>query len=647
MIQLGHYENKLRATRDAAIVTDDDDLKPYLNRPWFRAFLTQQLGAPLVDGGASLTGVARIPDPALAKHALMVGSTGSGKTRALIHLIAEQVAAGASAVILDPKGDLVDALAAKAIHAGIPPERVTVLDPRCEGGVPGWNPLNSEVPLPQAVGDLVALLEQSTSSWGPRMEDILTNSLLLVGAHGLSILELTRFLQREDYRRALVRLPLPARLRGADRVACEEALSYFHNEFGYWSRSEQVGAVAPVLNKVREIMRSGFLRSMLCARRNTIQLSRLWQEPHLLLVRLDQTALGEHGTRLAAGLLTHLLYRTALRTSGSVPVVLALDELPVLQRFMGRVLEEIVTVARSRGLRALLAAQHIDQLSESLRAALLANAAVQAFFRLGYDDAKLVAASLAAGAPSGLAHVAVRIDKRDRETRSPECAEWHHPVLDGLGKAVRIAEKEWLDPWMAVQMPRGCGFPFSCNPWRSKPGLERLYKTVARSAHENLYVRAADTGELVELRNYVKGLGNEYYFDGPTLRLSVEFPRPRFSRVTRSAEAEARQSWTRCLQDLPVRHAVLRVDGGSPGVVQVGDVELPRVSPRDLHSYFSASARRNGQSEDEVASVLRWRDRQVEQLAAGRPADQPRSNPKQSQQPRGGDLVEVNDGSLA
>ena len=266
--------------------------------------------------------------------------------------------------------------------------------------------------------DVVSVLEKSSTSWGPRLGDLLTNALIIVASHHLSLFELARLLQHDDYRAGLLRLPLPqdkTEQERADNVAYEEARDYFLSEFAAWSKSERAAAVAPVLNKFRELLRTPFLRSLLCARRTTLSLSRLWQKPGLVLVHLDAAALGDEGVRLLGGLLAHQLLRTAMRANGPVPVVLALDEMGVSEQFVGSAAASILAIARSHGLRLLVACQHLAQLSEGLRAALLANAAVQVFFRLGATDARLVASSLSAGTGERVSRIAVDMAKRDRE----------------------------------------------------------------------------------------------------------------------------------------------------------------------------------------------------------------------------------------
>lgn len=614
MITLGEY----RATRGSEegklrVLCEAPELLPHVHKPWFRAYLSEWTDVPLTPELEEVDKprTAGVGQDLLARHACLCGSTGSGKTRLALHMLGEQLRAGCSVVMLDPKAETIRHLLQIAHGAGLPPERVTVLSPHLSGvGAPGWNPLDSRasgVPPVQAASDVVAVLEKSTSSWGPRLQDLLTNALLLIGAHGLSLWELARFLQNEEYRQGLLRLPLPhGEQMAGDPVALMEAREYFCQEFAAWSKSERASAVAPVLNKFRELLRSPFLRSLLCARRTTLNLAGLWQQPGLVLVHLDSVSLGEEGVRLLGGLMAHQLLRTALRVEGPVPVVLALDEMGISEQFVGTAASHILAIARSRGLRLLVACQHLAQLSEGLRAALLANTAVQAFFRLGPADAKVVAAALAAGAGEQVARVAVDVAKRDADGFPASFAQMNHTITDGFGSPVALSAAAWTAFRHLAKSAGGEG---------QVAGLKRL---AGVSGVERLYVRAPGTKQPVELGRYVRGLGDEtYHVAGPSpVRLVVTFPKPKLSVVARLSEGERQQRWQKVLMELPVRQAVLRLASGKPGVVRVAEVTDPASVP-GFEKFVSAAVAGSGQSAKEIEEVLAWRREGVERVAAG------------------------------
>ena len=472
---------------------DAPELQRHVDRPWLRAWVAERLDIPIAtmeNGNASPTGPARVGMDLLARHACVCGATGSGKTRLALHLLAEQIKAGCSVVMLDPKAETIRHLMQLAFAAGMAPEQVTVLSPFLAGaGAPGWNPLDaraSGVPPAQAAADVVSVLEKSTSSWGPRMADLLTNALILIASHGLSLFELARFLQREDYREALLRRPLPraeeSQSSPLDAVAYEEARDYFVSEFAAWGKAERAAASAPVLNKFRELLRSPFLRSLLCARRTTLHLGALWHRPGLVLVHLDSAALGDEGARLLGGLIAHQLLRTAMRADGPVPVVLALDEMGISEEFVGGAAARILAIARSRGLRLLVACQHLAQLSDGLRSALLANAAVQAFFRLGYADARLAAAALAAGTGERVSRVAVDVAKRDSDGNPEAWATVRHTIRDGHGEPVALSPAAAQAFGDLAKTADGAAQVAGLRRLARVSGVDRLY--VPRGGHE-------------------------------------------------------------------------------------------------------------------------------------------------------------------
>jgi len=650
-IQIGRYVGSPGAEGGPRFLCDAPELEDHADKPWFRAYAAERLDIPLPamgdvgrEGTGAPSGAATVGHDLLARHACVCGATGSGKTRLALHLLARQIRAGCSVVMLDPKIETLRHLLALAYAEGMAPEQVTVLSPHLSGaGAPGWNPLDaraSGVPPEQAAADVVSVLAQSTSSWGPRMGDLLANALVVVASHGLSLFELARLLQRDDYREGLLRQPLPRSGSEAasatyafDHIAYDEARDYFLSEFAAWSKSERAGAAAPVLNKFRELLRTPFLRSLLCARRTTLHLGALWHRPGLVLVHLDSAALGDEGVRLLGGLLAHQLLRTAMRADGPVPVVLALDEMGISEGFVGGAAARILAIARSRGLRLLVACQHLDQLSGELRAALLANTAVQAFFRLGYADAKLVAASLSAGTGERVSRVAADVGKRDSDGFPEAWASATHTVRDGRGEPVALSPAAAQAFWHLARNNNS-----KADGAAQVEGLKRLSRV---SGISRLYVHAADTKRPVELTRYVKGLAPDDYRlvgTGP-IRLVVAFPRPRLSVLSRETEAERGQRWVKALTELPVRRAVLRLATGRMGTVQVAEVADPGALPgfdvAGFERFLSASVAGSGQSAKEVEQAQAWRREEAERVAGGA-ADPP---PRQVNDPCAGHLA--------
>ena len=310
-----------------------------------------------------------------------------------------------------------------------------------------------------------------------------------------------------------------------------------------------------------------------------------------------------------------------------MPVVLALDEMGVSEEFVGGAAEKILAIARSRGLRLLVACQHLAQLSDGLRAALLANTAVQAFFRLGYADARLVAASLSAGTGERVSRVAVDVAKRDSEGYPETWAETSHTVRDGRGEPISLSPAAAQAFWHLAR-----GREYKDNGAAQVGGLKRLASV---SGIDRLYVHAADTKKPVELSRYLRGLSpGDYCLSGTgPVRLIVAFPRPRLSVLSRETESERGQRWLKSLTELPVRRVVLRLASGNAGMVQVMDVADP-AAPAGFERFLSAAVAGSGQSARDVEQAQAWRREEVECIAGGRgPASAQPGQPSRNKSP--------------
>ena len=587
--------------------TDESELQVHMHQPWMQAYAEAQLGitAPAVTSAAAE--YTTVPDWALQRHTCLFGSTGGGKSRLALHLVSEHLRSGGSVVALDPKPHIIAYLLDCCRKAGLSPEQIVVLDPADpSAGIPGWNPLLADIPPAQAATDLYSILKAGAEeSWGPRLGDIVINALVFLGRHRLSLFELPRLLKRPKYLSALLRLSPPSG-QSDGGAAFSEAHDFFSEEYLAWTPSYRDGAIGPVLNKTRKLLSSDFLQPLLCARRNTLDLASLWHKLGVVLVHLDSNALGDEGAQLLGGLLAHQIYRTALRSPGPIPVLLSLDELGSQERFIGGALRQIVTVARDQNLRLLAATQHLTSLSSELREALLGNVGLQVSFRVGYEDARLLAASYAVGAPEALSHATVGVAERNRVTGRPERTTWRHPVRDARGRSLRLSAAAWnmLRHYQAT------------TPLGKTTSIEFIHGLIAKAGIPRLYVHAADTKLPMALSEYVQNLsGEEYWFEGPApLELVVSFPRPKFTHVQRRSAADLTAQWTRRLQQLPEQHAAIRVSGNDTEIVRILDVEVSDGALTD--PAWTAAARRAASfSWNQIAEMIAWRKEQVELIS--------------------------------
>lgn len=320
------------------------------------------------------------------EHAHLIGPTGSGKSTAMEHLILSDIRAGRSVLVLDPKNDLV-----ADVLARIPEERagdVVVIDPSSPCPV-GFNPLGftsyqNKALIADAV--LSVLREIWTDSWGVRIQDILSASLLtLAEIDGASLLWLQPLLTDDNFRRKIV-----------SGVKDKVALLPFWVQFEALSELQRRQQIEPVLNKLRQFTLRPGLRNVLGQAHPKFSLMDLFTQRKIVLVPLNKGIVGGESARLLGSLIVGLTWTLTLSRANLPPerrhlVSVYIDE---LQDYLALPtdLSDALAQARGLGIGMTLAHQYRDQLPPEVRAGVDANCRNKIVFGLNSKDAKDMAA---------------------------------------------------------------------------------------------------------------------------------------------------------------------------------------------------------------------------------------------------------------
>lgn len=313
-------------------------------------------------------------------HTHLLGPTGVGKSELLGQLITQDIAAGHGLAVIEPKGDLVDAVLQR-----IPPSRVqdvVVLDPSDPEPV-GLNPLSGRVEDAELRADAVLSVFKATfgEAIGPRSQDILHASLLTLATHpSASLVMLPLLLTNAGYRRSMT-----ARLN--DPIA----LGPFWQWYESIGESGQAAVIAPVMNKLRAMVMDRRVRAVLGQRTPKFDVADVFTKRKILLVPLRTAVIGEQAARLIgslaiAQLWQHTQGRARIPVERRRPVHITIDE---VQNYLALPTDigEALAQARGYGVGFTLAHQFLDQLGSDLRRAVLTNARSRIYFRLSPEDA--------------------------------------------------------------------------------------------------------------------------------------------------------------------------------------------------------------------------------------------------------------------
>jgi Type IV secretion-system coupling protein DNA-binding domain/TraM recognition site of TraD and TraG len=305
------------------------------------------------------------------QHLHVLGATGSGKSTLLTNLVLQDVAARRGAVVLDPKGDLVndllDRLPAEA--AG----RVVVLDPDDDTAPPAMNVLDAAEPH-LAVDHLVGIFDRLFEAyWGPRTDDVLrVAALTALRQPGATLADIPRLLTEPGFRAGLTRKLDDPTLKG------------FWDAYERMSPAAQSQMVGPVMNKLRVVLSRPFVAAVLGSATSSFDLGTDVLDGGLLLARLPKGTLGEDSYRLLGSFVVAKVWQTvtARARHGQMArrdAALYLDE---AQNFLTlpRSIADMLAEARGYRLSVVAAHQHLGQLPRELREALLANARNKVFF---------------------------------------------------------------------------------------------------------------------------------------------------------------------------------------------------------------------------------------------------------------------------
>jgi hypothetical protein len=177
------------------------------------------------------------------------------------------------------------------------------------------------------------------------------------------------------------------------RVSNEQVRWYWTKEYPNYNPRFRQECIAPIQNKVGAFLADPRLRRMFTDPDQDVRFRQLMDEQGILIVNLSRGLLGEDSANLFGALIVTTLGLAALTRSDTLesarpPFHILIDE---FQSFTTLSVANMISELRKFRIGLVLAHQNLYQLEPDVRHAVLGNAGTLISFRLGPEDAPLLA----------------------------------------------------------------------------------------------------------------------------------------------------------------------------------------------------------------------------------------------------------------
>jgi hypothetical protein len=214
-------------------------------------------------------------------------------------------------------------------------------------------------------------------------EHILRNALLtLLEIPESTLLDVPRLLTDEAFRESAI-----------SRIQHPEVRAFWLTEFAKYSAWMRSEAASPILNKVGQFVAALPLRNIVGQKKGALRFRKMMDEGKIFVANLAKGRIGEDNSRLLGAMLVTQIQLAALSRAdipeaSRRPFYVYVDE---FHDYLTLSFADILSGSRKYGLNLVLAHQHLSQLDEQLKGAILGNAGTIISFRVGVEDAEILA----------------------------------------------------------------------------------------------------------------------------------------------------------------------------------------------------------------------------------------------------------------
>lgn len=317
------------------------------------------------------------------RHIYIIWKTWMGKSTLLENMIIDDMKKWRGLALVDPHGDL-----AEGVIGFIPKNRTNhtiIFDPSDKEWPIAFNMLEDIEPelRPLIASWLVGIFKKIFwTSWGPRLEHVLRNTILaLLEYPNSTLISIPLMLTSDDFRRRVVA-----------KITDPVVRNFWIWEFAKLSPQQRIETINPVLNKVGQLLSSPILRNILGQTKNSFNLRWAMDNGKIIIVNLSKGKIGEDASSLLWAMIItkfqlEAMSRADIKESERKDFYLYVDE---FQNFATDSFSVILSEARKYKLNLVMANQYVDQMTESLKWAIFWNVWSLISFQVGYQDARIL-----------------------------------------------------------------------------------------------------------------------------------------------------------------------------------------------------------------------------------------------------------------
>lgn len=331
------------------------------------------------------------------RHLYLIGQTGTGKSVFLESLIKQDIKNGKGICVVDPHGDLVD-----AILGWVPRERaddIIVFDPSDTERPIGLNMLEADTPEEK---DFIALEAMNmmvgmfgNEIFGPRIQDYFRNGCLTLmeDPQGGALTDIVRLFTDEVWQQEKVK-----------HIKNPIVKSFWIHQMAQTGQREKQEMIPYFAAKFGCFITNSLMRNIIGQTKSAFRFHEVMDSGKVLLVKLAKGLVGDINANLMGMVVVNKIQVAAMRRqreekSTRHPFFLYVDE---FQNFISgsNSFETILSEARKYKLGLIIAHQYIDQLikegkDEKIKNAVFGNVGTMMNFKVGAKDGEYIAKEMA------------------------------------------------------------------------------------------------------------------------------------------------------------------------------------------------------------------------------------------------------------